>query len=248
MEELEGRILCHFSCGAASAVATWLALKEQPERVKIVNIYVKDEHEDNERFLRDRERWYGVEIERLQREEYGASVDAVIEKHRYLRGPHGARCTIELKKAVRQMIELPTDTHVFGYTYDEQRRAERAVEANFGMTFWFPLIEAGLTHQDCLAIVNDIGIKLPVMYELGFNNNNCIGCLKAEGPAYWLRVKRNFPDVFWKRAAQERELGYALCRVKKQPVFLDELADDVDVSEPDLDLSCSLLCQIAVSE
>lgn len=242
------RILCHFSCGAASAIATYLALKKYGERCVIANIYVADEHKDNERFLRDCERWYGVPIVRLCRDEYNSSVDEVVERHRYLRGPHGARCTTELKKAVRQAFELPTDTHVFGYTADEQSRAQRAVEANPGMTFEFPLIDAMLGKQDVIAMINEVGIELPVMYKLGFDNNNCIGCLKAAGPKYWLKVKHNFRDVFEKRNRQSRDLGYALCKIKGEPVWLDEIPDDYDDDEPEMDLSCSLLCHIALSE
>lgn len=41
-------IVSLFSCGAASAVATQLALKEYgPEDFTILNAYIKEEHEDN---------------------------------------------------------------------------------------------------------------------------------------------------------------------------------------------------------
>ena len=57
-----GRILVHFSCGAASAVAAKVTIERyRKERtVEILNCALpKDEHEDNERFLRDVERWIG---------------------------------------------------------------------------------------------------------------------------------------------------------------------------------------------
>ena len=42
------RMVCQFSCGAASAVATKLILAEYPpEQVVIVNAFIKEEHEDN---------------------------------------------------------------------------------------------------------------------------------------------------------------------------------------------------------
>ena len=48
------RMVCRFSCGAASAVATKLILAAYPpEDVVIVNAFIKEEHEDNRRFLAD---------------------------------------------------------------------------------------------------------------------------------------------------------------------------------------------------
>jgi hypothetical protein len=43
-----GRIVCQFSCGAASAVATKLALARfgQSRDVQIINAFLKEEHED----------------------------------------------------------------------------------------------------------------------------------------------------------------------------------------------------------
>ncbi len=47
------RIVCRFSCGAASAVAAKLMLAEYPkEKVVILNAYIEDEHPDNRRFGR----------------------------------------------------------------------------------------------------------------------------------------------------------------------------------------------------
>ena len=50
-----------FSCGAASAVAAKLAIEKYGEthNVIIVNNPVVNEHEDNRRFLKDCEEWFG---------------------------------------------------------------------------------------------------------------------------------------------------------------------------------------------
>lgn len=47
------RIVRQFSCGAASAVATKLALSEYGDRCVIVNAYIEEEHPDNRRFAAD---------------------------------------------------------------------------------------------------------------------------------------------------------------------------------------------------
>jgi hypothetical protein len=45
------RIVCQFSCGAASAVTTKLAIAEYGDSVVIVNAFIKNEDADNRRFL-----------------------------------------------------------------------------------------------------------------------------------------------------------------------------------------------------
>ena len=67
------RIVCWFSCGAASAVATKLALKKYRGReIVIVNQDTGSEHPDNQRFLKDCEKWFGQEIQTIRSEKYGS--------------------------------------------------------------------------------------------------------------------------------------------------------------------------------
>lgn len=243
------RVVAWFSCGAASAVATHLALKKHGDDVVIANIYVANEHEDNKRFLLDCENWYGQPITMLRDTDHDASVDVVIDRYKYLSNRYGANCTGILKKKLRFGFQQPNDLHIFGYTVEERHRATRAIDQNPELDMEFPLIDAMMSHDDCLAAINAVGIELPVMYKLGFKNNNCIGCIKSGSIRYWLRIKKYFPDVFLRRSKQERDLSYALCRRDGKPVFLDEITEDmVDDNESDIDLSCSLLCQIAISE
>src|SRR6185369_1626302 len=77
------RIVCHFSCGAASAVATKLILGEyDPSRVVIFNAFLVEEHTDNRRFLADCERWFNHPITVLRDQKYGASVHEVWRRKR----------------------------------------------------------------------------------------------------------------------------------------------------------------------
>lgn len=64
------RIVCQFSCGAASAVANKLALSEysSTHEVQIVNAFLANEHEDNRRFAQDCEAWFGQPITVLRDE------------------------------------------------------------------------------------------------------------------------------------------------------------------------------------
>jgi len=243
-----GRVVCWFSCGAASAVAAKLALAHLgAEDIAIVRIHVANEHSDNARFAADCERWFGRPIVIMQSSRY-ASAWEVWEKRRFLVGPQGAPCTTEMKKAVRWEFEKDwnPDAQVFGYTAEERDRAARFRKQNPDVRLVTPLIDAGLTKADCLAMVERAGITLPTMYALGYQNNNCIGCVKG-GPGYWNKIRRDFPDVFARMAALERDIGHAVCKDTtgdRAPVFLDELPVGMgrhDETVPD----CSLLCAMA---
>ena len=59
------RLVCWYSCGAASAVATKIALNDkdlcsQFDEVVVVYCKVQEEHPDNGRFLAECEAWLGV--------------------------------------------------------------------------------------------------------------------------------------------------------------------------------------------
>ena len=175
------RIVCWFSCGAASAVATKLAIAENAGKLPLIIAYteVAEEHPDNKRFLHECEAWFGQEIQILRNEKYQGSIFNVFEKNRYIVGIAGAPCTKFLKKEVRQKFEQLTDRQVFGYTAEEQHRLDRFIDANNDVDIWTPLIDKGLSKEDCLAMLQNANIELPEMYRLGYHNNNCIGCVKG---------------------------------------------------------------------
>lgn len=236
------------SGGAASAVACKLGIaKYGLDTVRLTYIDTGSEHRDTERFLTDLEAWFGKPIERLKTGKYTDTWD-VWERHRFLRGPQGAKCTLVLKRKVRDDMAIPADVpQLWGYTAEERKRADTFRRHHWGeVACEFPLIDQNVSKADCYALVERAGIKLPEPYLLGFDNNNCLPCVKAEGAKYWNRIRRHFPDRFERMARLERELGYALVRINKQAVFLDELdpdagADD-DTPEP---ISCGITCFIA---
>jgi len=240
------RTVCWFSCGAASAVATKFVLETIPD-AEVVYCKVQEEHPDNERFLADCERWFGKKITVLTNEKYGGSIYEVFEKTRYLVGPGGARCTLELKKKLRKDFEQPDDAQVFGYTAEEVDRADSFIDANPGVNLVTPLIAADLGKSDCLALIAKAGIELPAMYGLGYSNNNCIGCVKG-GTGYWNKIRVDFPEAFARMAKVERSLGRQICKVtierKRQRVYLDELPPDAGHAVRDMPVSCSFACEL----
>jgi hypothetical protein len=234
------RTLSWFSCGAASAVATKFIPQALP-----VYCETGSEHPDNERFLRDCERWFGRKVERLRSDKYADTWD-VWQQRRYLAGIDGAPCTVALKVEPRLAFQRPDDTHVFGYTADgpDAARAERLRATYPELKVVTPLIDRGITKQGCLAMVERAGIRLPPTYAMGFVNNNCLPCVKATSPAYWALIRLRFPDKFDRLAKLSRELGVRLCRIEDERRFIDEIPADYPITDPIVP-SCDFLCHIA---
>lgn len=238
------RTVCWFSAGAASAIATRLVLRDVPDAV-VAYCETGSEHHDNERFISDCTRWFNAPVERLRSERYVDTWD-VWEKRRYLAGIEGAPCTVELKVMPRIAWQMPTDVHVFGYTADanDVARAKRLRETYFEMHIETPLIDRGLTKAACLDMVQRAGIALPPMYALGFQNNNCLPCVKATSPNYWALFRQQFPDKFERMAKLSRDLDVRLCRIKDKRRFIDEIPADWPTTDP-IQPSCDFLCHIA---
>lgn len=234
-----------FSCGAASAVAAKLTLEKYSD-VRIVNNPVIEEDEDNDRFLRDVEKWLNVTIERAVNSKYPRCSARDVWQHRsFMSGPLGAPCTVELKKRARQEWEETNkaDWHVLGFTVDERDRYNRFTLTERDNVLPV-LIDAGLTKQDCLDMLLDAGIQPPRIYGKGFPNANCIGCVKATSPTYWSLVRKEYPDVYADRAAQSRQLGARLVRYKGKRMFLDELPEGA-IGRPlkNMQIDCGIFCE-----
>jgi 3'-phosphoadenosine 5'-phosphosulfate sulfotransferase (PAPS reductase)/FAD synthetase len=240
-----GRVVARFSCGAASAVATKLACKKYGDAVEIYYTDTGAEHPDNTRFRHDCARWFGREVKVLKSDKYKDIWD-VFEKQRFLVGPNFAPCTSKMKRIPGDSIWQLGDTEIFGYTADERHRVERWKAQNNERIIECPLIDLHLTKDDCLGMLERVGIEIPVMYRLGFRNNNCIGCVKArDNLDYWKRVRKHFPEVFARMAKLERELETTINRVTKDGVRSEIYLDAIEAGDPkgsDPWVSCGLFC------
>ena len=225
-----------------------LALRDDPDAA-VVRIDTGSEHPDNDRFANDCAAWFRRPIEVIKSDKYADTWD-VWESTRWLVGPGGARCTAELKRRPRMAYERPDDRQVFGYTVEEQKRADRFREQNPEIDLVTPLIDAGLTKSDCHAIIERAGIDMVTTYKQGYPNANCLPCVKATSPAYWARIKRDYPDKFDRMATLERSIGVSIRKTdprREEPrrLWLDELdvsAVDMGADEPDFE--CSLMCHM----
>ncbi len=141
---------------------------------------------------------------------------------------------------------------MWGFDIKEQHRATNIVEELPNYKHLFPLIDKQLLKQECHGMANRLGMRRPEMYDLGFPNNNCIGCPKA-GMYTWNLVRKHFPEKFKLRSETERLIGYSSLREtivdskgKKitKSLFLDELDPKRGRREDEIMQDCNIFCQL----
>jgi hypothetical protein len=229
-----------FSAGVSSAVATKLLIDEVD---RIIYTHIEDQHPDTMRFVHDCEHWFGKHIEVLQSPYMSVENACRMSGGRgYVNGPGGAACTKFLKRRVRKEWEK-TQTeplrYVWGMDYGEIARCERLHETMPDQEHVFPLVDRKMSKEEAHKILSASGIKRPEMYELGYSNNNCIGCVKG-GMGYWNHIRQDFPEVFEARAKMERVIQ-ATCI---KGVYLDELDPERGRHEPPIVGDCGILCEL----
>lgn len=233
--------VCWISAGVSSFIAGYLAKNVD----EFIYIDIKNQHPDSIRFIKDCETALGKPIQILK-SEY-KSVENVIQQFRFINGIHGAKCTEILKKRVRKKWEYEHKdfdiTYVWGFDVNEKNRANRLLESMPDFSHEFPLIDKMLSKEDAHAILDSLGIARPKMYDLGYSNNNCIGCVKG-GMGYWNKIRVDFPEVFERMAKLEREVGHSCIN----GVYLDELSPNRGKMEDEIMPDCSIMCYLAQGE
>jgi len=205
------KIIAWWSGGITSAVTCKLCVDLYGfDNVRFVFIDTKNEDEDTYRFKLDCEKWYNKEIETITGigDKYN-SIEEVWIKNKSLNVASGAVCSSELKRRVREKWQKDNEyTHqAFGFELDEVKRAKSMTMNNPNVKAIYPLLMYGLQKKDCIDIVEQAGIEIPKMYQLGFKNNNCFntGCVQG-GIGYWQKMQRDFPLKFDKMAEMEHRL------------------------------------------
>lgn len=230
--------VCWISAGVSSFIAGYV-IKDTVD--EFIYTHIDNQHPDSLRFIKDCEKVLGKKITILQ-SQY-KSVDNVIQQFGFINGPYGAKCTEILKKRVRKEWEYGKKdlTYVWGFDCSkrERARAERTLQSMPEFKHEFPLIERNLTKEDCHGLLRQLGIKRPEMYNLGYRNNNCIGCVKG-GMGYWNKIRIDFPEVFKQRAEEERKVGHTCIK----GIYLDELDPNAGRIEDEVMEDCSIMCQL----
>jgi 3'-phosphoadenosine 5'-phosphosulfate sulfotransferase (PAPS reductase)/FAD synthetase len=217
------KVIAWWSGGITSAVACKLAIDFYgKDNVQVLFIDTQNEHEDTYRFLKDCEKWYGCLIGCISAigGEY-ESIQDVWRKHKSLNVATGAICSTQLKRRVREkwQKEIDYDHQVFGFEF-EKKEFNRAMGLKMNHPKAkpiFPLLMMGWDKDKCLEVVEEAGIDIPLAYQMGFRNNNCLntGCVQG-GIGYWQKMQRDFPKKFESMANMEHELT----ELKGQPITM----------------------------
>lgn len=213
---------------------------------EFIYIDIENQHEDSMRFIKDCEMALGKPIQILQ-SPY-KNKENVIKTFRYINGVAGAKCTEVLKKRPRKEWEEKHKdyeiTYVWGFDIKEKHRADRLLESMPDFRHEFPLIEKNLSKSDVHGLFDRLfDFPRPKMYDMGYKNNNCIGCVKG-GMGYWNKIRVDFPAVFDRMAKLEREIGHSCIN----GVFLDELESGRGRIEDEIMPDCSIMCHLAMYE
>lgn len=239
----KGRRIAWFSCGAASAVAAKISNPDV-----IAYCQTGSEDPDNNRFLKDCEKWFDKEVTILKSDKYESTWD-VWEERQYIAGVNGAPCTGALKRIPRENFQRPDDIHIFGYTADK-RDSDRAdaFKSNWPqLNVECPLIEKGLNKTSVLQMVLNAGIPVPITYDMGYEHANCIPCPKATSPDYWALIRKTHPAEFERMVELSRRLGARLARINNERIFIDEIPCNWKTTEL-VQPACDFLCQIVENE
>jgi len=228
-----------FSAGVSSAVATKLLIDNIDD---IIYTHIDDQHPDTIRFVKDCEKWFNKPVQILQSP--FKRVENCVLSRRYINGVAGASCTGMLKREVRKEWEYNQSEdvelcYVWGIDCEEVERVERIVEKNSHAKHLFPLIEQSISKAQAHEILRASGIKRPAMYDLGYHNNNCIGCVKG-GMGYWNKIRIDFPDVFKSRSLLERQIGASCIN----GIYLDELNPLSGRHESEIMDDCGIMCEL----
>lgn len=228
-----------FSAGVSSAVATKLVIENIDQ---IIYIHIEDQHPDSLRFVKDCEKWFKKSIEIMQ-SPYKCVNNALLGAggKGYVNGPAGAPCTRFLKRRVRrewEILQKDNLRYVWGMDVSETHRVDRLRNSMPEQDHIFPLIDNNITKEEAHKILKASNIRRPVMYDLGYLNNNCIGCVKG-GMGYWNKIRKDFPDVFALRAEVERKIGGTCIK----GIYLDELQKNRGRSIQPICDECGIFCE-----
>ncbi len=188
-------------------------------------------------FIKQFEEKTNLKVTVIEHEEFKGDIFAVFRKRKFIKNQFGAPCTMLLKKEMRKKYQQPDDIQIFGFPIEEYERAHDLLDSEPELNIDHILIDAQITKADCKQWLLDFGIELPLMYKLGYANNNCVGCVKG-GMGYWNAIRVDFPEAFNKMAKLEREIGHSVCKDS----YLDELDPKRGNFKRDMPSACGFTC------
>ena len=206
------RIIVAISGGKSSAwCANWAIEKYGRDNVILYFNDTKWEHPDLYRFLDDLSNYLDKGI---TYDSDGRNPEQLFIDNRALANNRMPFCSRILKAKRLQKYYKDGDILVFGIAINEIERGRRivgiyqtvSVKTGKKCKIKLPLITERIMPEDIDKFLQTIGIKEPLLYELGFSHNNCSGgCVRA-GKKQWKRLYETLPKVYLDRERVENEM------------------------------------------
>ncbi len=199
-----------YSGGLTSfATAKQVIKAEGPENVKLLFADVKIEDWDLYRFLGETAGHLGADIEVIAD---GRNPWEVFRDERFIGNTRADPCSKILKRELmRKWVETrftPADVIVYlGIDWTETNRQETIRSRWAPYETRFPLCDPPyMTQKQIMADLEEMFIKVPRLYAMGFPHNNCGGfCVKA-GQAQFKLLLETMPERYAWHEQQEENL------------------------------------------
>lgn len=219
----------------SGGIGSYIVLKrileiEDSKDVMPIFIDVCWEDEDLYRFLLDIERGLGIKIKKIKD---GRTPKQLAVEENFLYNSRIANCSKKLKSKVFKEYIKSIDEEIiihFGIDFTEAHRCE-AIRKNYKKyAVEFYLCDPPYIYKnEMLKELREDGIKIPLLYELGFSHNNCGGrCFKAGIGHYKLlyeKLPKNFLEIEEFENEMQERIGkkVAILRRHGRPFPLSEL-------------------------
>jgi len=178
--------------------------KHGKENVLLYFNDTKWEHADLYRFLNDIQAFLDKEI---YIDADGRTPEQVFFDEHFLGCNRVPVCSRVLKAERLQKFYKDGDNLIFGIGLEEYNRMHRiiAVYQNIYVktgkfcTLEFPLIKQEIPRHKIDDWFKQTGIKMPELYKLGFEHNNCSGGCVRQGKKQWRKLLKTMPDIYQQR-------------------------------------------------
>lgn len=229
-----------FSGGLASLITAKRVIdKHGRDDVTLLFADTKTEDCDLYRFVRDCEQYLGVSVTTI---EDGRDIWQVFDDTSFIGNSRIDACSRVLKREPLERwreANCSPDNSVFyiGFDWTEGHRAKRLLEYVKPWKYEFPLFEKPLyTKTGMIAWAESEGLKIPRLYKMGFDHNNCGGaCVKA-GHAQWRHLLKTMPDRYayhetkemeWRAKHGDRAILRSRTGGESRPLTLKEFREEI---------------------
>lgn len=198
-----------YSGGLNSFMTAWLIyLNYMPRDIRLVFTDTKTEDEDLYRFIKETSEYMGLELTILKD---GRDIWQVFNDVKFMGNNRIDPCSKILKREIfrKWLIKnYATDECVlyYGIDFTESHRLKRIIQA------WEPyIVKAPLCipplydKTEIISLCKRINIKIPRLYDMGFQHNNCGGfCVKTGQAQFKLLLEKNRGRYLYHENEQEK--------------------------------------------